>query len=201
MKLRGKMIRLGFALFFILFSSYVISEWTVDYKYIRYSDSEEIYLNSGQTEYTGERTVEEIYRPTAGISIEFRITEGSIIDIQTELISGDLDVDIFLVISANASYQELSAFSMNIGSSSEQLTIESRIIAPSFDRFLFTNFPHADLVIIPVTGSGTISVHYTTLHPARELIYLCVITMILGVSFFIKSTFNLIRSEKPKRDS
>ena len=196
MKLREKLVKIGFAFFFILLTSYVISEWTVDSKYIKYSDEQQVYLNSEQTISTVERSVEDILRLRRGLSIEFSLTEGSLIDATTEPVSGDLDVDIFLLLSINTTSDEVLAHSMNIGSSREHLAVESTIETPSIDKRIFTRYPHAELVIIPVTGSGIISIRYATLHPVQELIYLCVVILVLGACFFFKSMFDLIEFKR-----
>lgn len=193
MKFREKSVKLGFAFFFILLTSYVVAEWTVDYKYLKYSEDTQLYLNSKQRVYTGKRTAEEILLLEQRTSVNLRIKDGSIIEVTTELVSGDLDVDIFLVVSVNDTSRVISAYSMNINSSREHLLIKSAIKTPSIDRYIFTEYPVAVLFIIPVTGSGIISLHYETLHPAQELIYLCVITMLIGASFFIKNVFDLIK--------
>lgn len=199
MKKRDNLIKLGFALFFILLSPYVLAELMVDYKYIQYSDNQQTYLNSERTVYTGERTVDELLTPGQGISIELRITDGSLIEVKTELVTGEIDVDIFLVVLVNASSEEVSGYSMNIGSSREHITVETNIKRPSLDRLIFTRFPLAFIRIIPVTGSGIISLQYQTLHPVSELTYLCIITLFVGVSFFVKNAFDLIEIKRSKK--
>ncbi|MFX1479115.1 MAG: hypothetical protein ACFFCI_13365 [Promethearchaeota archaeon] len=198
MKLRKKLIKLGFAFFFILLSSYIIAEWTVDYKYLKYSDNKRFYLNSEQTEYTEERSAEKISKLERGTSIELRIRQGSLFDITTEPVSGDLDIDIILVVSFNYSSELVLAYSITIGSSREHISVESRIRSSSIYELIFSDYPRVELLIIPVTGSGIISLHYETLHPVEELVYLCVVSLIIGASFFIKNVFDLIKFKKIK---
>ncbi|WP_287585357.1 hypothetical protein [Candidatus Borrarchaeum sp.] len=196
MKLRSRQIKLVFAFFFILLSSFVIAELTVDFKYIEYSSEQQIYLDSRRTELTGERSVSEILILDQKMSVELRVKDGSIVEVATEPISGDLDVDIFLFVRENLSSSVLYALSMNSESSIEHITVEVSINPPSLDKLIFTDYPLAEFIIVPVTGSGIVSIYYKTLNPVPELIYLCIIIMFVGTSFFIKNMINLIRFQR-----
>lgn len=196
MKLRAKLVKLGFAFCFILLTSYVIAEWTVDYKYIEYSSEKQVYLNSERKVYSGERSVGEILLLDPKMSIELRVKAGSLVEVATEPISGDLDVDIFLLVRESISSSVLYAYSMNSNSSREYITVEITINPQSLDKLIFTDFPLAEFIIIPVSGSGIISIYYKTLHPIQELIYLCVIILFVGTSFFIRNMLDLIRFQR-----
>ena len=68
---------------------------TLNYRYLSYYQNEQFYINAGTTEYE-ELTIEELLRSSSRV-IELRVKKGSLVEIETRLISGDIDIDIALV--------------------------------------------------------------------------------------------------------
>jgi hypothetical protein len=192
MKYRRRIILFGFACAFILLAAYSLTFLTVNYKYLNYSQSEQFYVNAGTTEYT-ELTIEELIRSSRRISIELRVKKGSLVNVETSLISGDIDIDVVLLVHMNESSEEVIGYSVTEGSSEEQFLNECKINDVPLETLILTRYPFAELLVIPRVGSGSIELRYTVLQPVPEFVYICLLSIIIGLSFFLKGFLHLIK--------
>ena len=175
MVLKQKFLRPIVSMIFILLASFVLSGLLVDYQYLKYEDRSDIYLSSNDDP----------------LEIGIKIKNGTIIEMSTQRLTGDLDLGIEIRVSLNSSYQQRFFFEGE--ESYESITWKFVPSSPERGIRLFSEYPFAILYIIPISGSGMFSLSYRVLQPTRELPLLSIVIMIVGVSFILK---DLIKTAK-----
>ncbi|KXH74434.1 MAG: hypothetical protein AM326_00095 [Candidatus Thorarchaeota archaeon SMTZ-45] len=175
MVLKQKFLIPVVSLIFILLASFVLSGLLVDYKYLKYEDRRELYLNSNDDP----------------LEINIKIKNGTIIELITQRLSGDLDLGIEILIKFNSSYQQRVRFQQE--TSFEYVTWKFVSRPPERGIGFFSEYPFVILSIIPISGSGLFSLSYRVLQPTNELPLLSILIMIVGVSFLLK---DLIKTAK-----
>lgn len=185
-KLRSDFISIGIALISILIASLMLSFFTDNFTYLKFDESTNIYITTNGREYDGERTIEDEIStlPVFENPIEVRIKYGTLIEVTTQKLSGDIDVDIAIQIIYNSSYSIITAYSIEVGSSNEHIVWQNKMktTTAGFLDLLPSQEPSpiARILILSVEGSGMINFSYKILQPSVEFFYISIATMVIG---------------------
>lgn len=193
-------LNLTMALVFISVASFTITTWTTQYTYLHFKGEETFYL-TGNYE-SDDRLISDEVKDLRRVSrsIELPIREGTIITARTELVTGDIDVDLAILVQFNESTSFIPVYSLSINSSNERVLWKNQVEIPSELRlqqyFPFGDpYPNAKLVILPVTGSGIVRIVYEVLQPVPILLYICILCIISGLTFTVKTKKSNIQAE------